>query len=42
MKFNSIQYIDNGGWHFTNFKTFDELEKKLTTLDTTWNINRVV
>ena len=29
MKFNSIQYIDNGGWHFTNFKTFDELEKKL-------------
>jgi len=29
MKFNSIQYIEDGGWHFTNFKNFYELEKKL-------------
>ncbi len=29
MKYNNIQFIDNGGWHFTNFKSPEQLEKKL-------------
>ena len=28
-KYNSISYIDNGGWHFTNIKSPEEIEKKL-------------
>tara|TARA_E500000331_G_scaffold50783_1_gene43920 strand:- start:760 stop:1650 length:891 start_codon:yes stop_codon:yes gene_type:complete len=29
MKYNSIQYIENGGWHFANIKSPEEIEKKL-------------
>ena len=29
MKYSDIQHIDDGGWHFTNFKTPKELEMKL-------------
>ena len=29
MKYNSIHYIENGGWHFVNLKTPEEIEKKL-------------
>ena len=28
-KYQSIELKKNGGWHFTNFKNFYELEKKL-------------
>jgi len=27
-KYNSIFYVDNGGWHFTNIKTPEDIEKK--------------
>ena len=29
MKYNNIQFIEDGGWHFTNFRTPKELELKL-------------
>ena len=29
MKYNNIQFIKDGGWHFTNFRTASELELKL-------------
>ena len=29
-KFSSIHYVKNGGWHFTNIKTPEEIEKKLS------------
>jgi len=29
MKYNSIHYVENGGWHFVNIKTPEEIEKKL-------------
>jgi|TARA_B110000881_G_C18551417_1_gene504282 beta-1,4-mannosyl-glycoprotein beta-1,4-N-acetylglucosaminyltransferase len=29
MKYSNIQFIENGGWHFTNFRTPKELELKL-------------
>ena len=29
MKYNSIQYVENGGWHFVNIKSPEEIEKKL-------------
>ena len=29
MKYNKIQFINNGGWHFTNLRTPKELEVKL-------------
>jgi len=28
-KYNDIYYIDEGGWHFTNVKTAEDIEKKL-------------
>ena len=28
-KYNNIFYINNGGWHFTNIKSPDDIEKKL-------------
>ena len=28
-KYNNISYIDNGGWHFTNIKSPEDIEKKL-------------
>ena len=27
-KQNSVEIINNGGWHFSNLKTFEQLEKK--------------
>ena len=27
-KYNSIHYVDNGGWHFTNIKSPEDIEKK--------------
>ena len=29
-KFSSIHYVKDGGWHFTNVKTPEEIEKKLS------------
>ena len=29
MKYNNIHYVENGGWHFTNIKSPEEIEKKL-------------
>ena len=29
MKYNSIYHVKNGGWHFVNIKTPEEIEKKL-------------
>ena len=29
-KYSSIHYVMNGGWHFTNIKTPEEIEKKLS------------
>ena len=28
-KYNDIFYINNGGWHFTNIKSPEDIEKKL-------------
>ena len=28
-KYNNIEYIDNGGWHFTNIKSAENIQKKL-------------
>jgi len=28
-KYNDIFYVDNGGWHFTNIKSAENIEKKL-------------
>ena len=29
MKYNSIHYVENGGWHFVNLKTPEDIEIKL-------------
>ena len=29
-KYSSIHYIENGGWHFTNIKSPEEIEKKFS------------
>ena len=29
-KYNNIRYVENGGWHFTNIKTPENLEKKFS------------
>ena len=28
-KYNDIFYVNNGGWHFTNIKSPEDIEKKL-------------
>jgi len=28
LKYNSIHYVDNGGWHFSNIKSPEDIEKK--------------
>ena len=28
MRYNSIKFIENGGWHFTNIKSAEEIELK--------------
>ena len=30
-KYTNIKFIDNGGWHFSNVKTAEQLEKKMRT-----------
>ena len=30
-KYSNIIFIDNGGWHFSNMKTPEEIEKKMRT-----------
>ena len=30
-KYSNIKFIENGGWHFSNMKTPDEIEKKMRT-----------
>jgi len=30
-KYSNIKFINNGGWHFSNMKTPDEIEKKMRT-----------
>ena len=30
-KYSNIKFIDNGGWHFSNMKTPEEIEKKMRT-----------
>ena len=30
-KYSNIKFIDNGGWHFSNMKTPQEIEKKMRT-----------
>jgi beta-1,4-mannosyl-glycoprotein beta-1,4-N-acetylglucosaminyltransferase len=29
-KYNSIHYVDNGGWHFSNIKSPEDIEKKFS------------
>ena len=29
-KYNNIHYVNNGGWHFTNIKSPENLEKKFS------------
>ena len=36
MKYNSIQHVENGGWHFVNIKTPEEIEKKLKNFGHHW------
>ena len=41
MKYNSIQHIENGGWHFVNIKTPEEIEKKLKNFGHHWEYTQV-
>ncbi len=38
-KYNSIKFIDEGGWHFTNLKTADEIEHKLKSYLHHWEFD---
>ena len=35
-KYNSIDYVENGGWHFVNIKSPEEIEKKLKNFGHHW------
>ena len=35
-KYNSIEYVENGGWHFVNIKSPEEIEKKLKNFGHHW------
>ena len=35
-KYNNIKFIENGGWHFVNIKTPEEIEKKLKNFGHHW------
>ena len=35
-KYNNIEYIENGGWHFVNIKSPEEIEKKLKNFGHHW------
>ena len=41
MKYNSIQHVENGGWHFVNIKTPEEIEKKLKNFGHHWEYTQV-
>ena len=41
-KYNSIHYVENGGWHFVNIKTPKEIEKKLKFKVINLNIGDVI
>ena len=38
-KYNSIKFIDKGGWHFTNLKTAKEIEHKLKSYLHHWEFD---
>jgi len=38
-KYNSIKFIDKGGWHFTNLKTASEIEHKLKSYLHHWEFD---
>ena len=38
-KYNSIKFIDEGGWHFTNLKTASEIEHKLKSYLHHWEFD---
>ena len=40
MKYSNIQFIENGGWHFTNIKTAKEIEYKLKSYFIMPNLKR--
>ena len=35
-KYNNIEYVKNGGWHFVNIKSPEEIEKKLKNFGHHW------
>ena len=35
-KYNNIEYVENGGWHFVNIKSPEEIEKKLKNFGHHW------
>ncbi len=39
-KYNSIHYIENGGWHFVNIKSPEDIEKKLKNFGHNWEFNQ--
>jgi len=39
-KYNSIHYIENGGWHFVNIKSPEDIEKKLKNFGHNWEYNQ--
>ena len=39
-KYNSIKFIDEGGWHFTNLKTASEIEHKLKSYLHHWEFDK--
>ena len=39
-KYNSIHFIDNGGWHFVNIKSPEDIEKKLKNFGHNWEFNQ--
>lgn len=39
-KYNSIHYVENGGWHFVNIKSPNDIEKKLKNFGHNWEYNQ--
>ena len=39
MKYNSIYHVENGGWHFSNVKSPEEIMKKLKNYGHHWEFN---
>ena len=36
-KYNDINFINNGGWHFTNVKSAENIDFKMRIFYTTWS-----